>query len=87
EEEGTNESTEVSALTMSIPKENSSLSAEEEDYLKMITGSIDEKTAYWGTPYEAGIEKKNKTSASVVTPVSRAKTDMYFDKEEGETNE
>ncbi|CAG8725752.1 14482_t:CDS:2, partial [Funneliformis mosseae] len=60
---------------------------EEEDYLKMITGSIDEETAYWGTPYEAGIEKENKMSASVVTPASRAKADMYFDEEEGETNE
>ncbi|CAG8705349.1 2365_t:CDS:2 [Funneliformis caledonium] len=37
-------------------------STEEEDYLKMITGSIDEETAYWGTPYEARIEKENKTS-------------------------
>ncbi|CAG8715233.1 10041_t:CDS:2, partial [Funneliformis mosseae] len=44
-------------------------------------------TAYWDTPYEAGIEKENKTSTSVVTPASRAKTDMYFDEEEGETNE
>ncbi|CAG8770211.1 2085_t:CDS:1, partial [Funneliformis caledonium] len=29
-----------------LPEENLSLSAEEEDYLKMITGSIDEETAY-----------------------------------------
>ncbi|RIA85577.1 hypothetical protein C1645_830581 [Glomus cerebriforme] len=67
--------------------DNSFISAEEEDYLKMITGSIDEETAYWGIPYEAGIEKENKTSASVVTPASRAKTDMYFDEKEEETNE
>ncbi|CAG8621954.1 12240_t:CDS:2 [Funneliformis caledonium] len=53
----------------------------------MITGSIDEETTYWDTPYEAGIEKENKTSASVVTPASQAKTDMYFDEEEEEMNE
>ena len=64
--------------------DNSFISAEEEDYLKMLTGSIDEETAYWGTPYEA---KENKTSSSVATPPSRAKADMYFDEEEGESNE
>ncbi|CAG8699593.1 4419_t:CDS:2, partial [Funneliformis mosseae] len=39
---------------------NSSLSADEEDYIKMLTGGIDDETLYGGTPYvnEAKVEKE-----------------------------
>ncbi|CAG8730235.1 9034_t:CDS:2, partial [Funneliformis caledonium] len=30
---------------------------DEEDYLKMLTGSINDETAYWDIPYEARIEE------------------------------
>src|SRR5215471_4698288 len=33
-------------------EENSSLSANEEEYIKTLTGSLDDETANWGTPYE-----------------------------------
>ncbi|GES83341.1 hypothetical protein GLOIN_2v1489035 [Rhizophagus clarus] len=57
-----------------LPEVNSLTSfilADKEEYLKMLMGSLDDETAYWGTPYEARIEKENKTSSS----------------EEGESNE
>ncbi|CAG8733112.1 7908_t:CDS:2, partial [Funneliformis caledonium] len=30
-----------------LPEENSSLSADLEDYIKMLTESLDDETAYW----------------------------------------
>ncbi|CAG8741559.1 2084_t:CDS:2, partial [Funneliformis caledonium] len=43
-----------------LPEENSSLSADLEDYIKTLTGDFDDETAYWGTPYEnkARVEKE-----------------------------
>ncbi|CAB5295901.1 unnamed protein product [Rhizophagus irregularis] len=43
-----------------LPEENSSLSADLEDYVKTLTGDFDDETAYWGTPYEneARVEKE-----------------------------
>ncbi|CAG8696267.1 14197_t:CDS:2, partial [Funneliformis mosseae] len=35
-----------------LPEENSSLSADLENYIKMLTGSLEDEIAYWGTPYE-----------------------------------
>ncbi|GBB85052.1 hypothetical protein RclHR1_11620007 [Rhizophagus clarus] len=49
-----------------LPEVNSLTSfilADKEEYLKMLMGSLDDETAYWGTPYEARIEKENKTSS------------------------
>jgi hypothetical protein len=43
-----------------LPEENSSLSADEEEYIKMLMGGIDDETLYWNTPYEneARVEKE-----------------------------
>ncbi|CAG8700501.1 13103_t:CDS:1, partial [Funneliformis caledonium] len=35
-----------------LPEENSSLSADLEDYIKTLTGSLNDETANWSTPYE-----------------------------------
>ncbi|RGB35192.1 hypothetical protein C1646_759645 [Rhizophagus diaphanus] len=45
-----------------LPEENSSLSADLEDYVKMLIGDFDDETAYWGTLYEneARIEKEEE---------------------------
>src|SRR5207248_2903693 len=52
-----------------IPEENSSLSANVDDYLKMITGALDDETTNWSTPYknEVRIEKEevNETKGSL----------------------
>ncbi|CAG8463798.1 6730_t:CDS:2 [Funneliformis mosseae] len=43
-----------------LPEENSSLSADLEDYIKTLTRDFNDKTAYWSTPYEneAKVEKE-----------------------------
>ncbi|CAB4416643.1 unnamed protein product [Rhizophagus irregularis] len=57
---------------------NSSLSADEKDYLKMITGGIDDETAYWGAPYEneARVEKEEVNEVKGV----QSDNDVYFEK-------
>ncbi|GBB93143.1 hypothetical protein RclHR1_21190001 [Rhizophagus clarus] len=65
---------ETSEKSLSIPKENSSLSADEKDYIKILTGSLDDETAYWGTLYENEarvVEEMNEEVASQ----SREETD------------
>ncbi|PKB96774.1 hypothetical protein RhiirA5_434266, partial [Rhizophagus irregularis] len=57
------ENSETSEKSLPIPEENSltsSISADEEDYLKMLTGSLDDETANRDTPYEnsARVEKE-----------------------------
>ncbi|GES89434.1 hypothetical protein GLOIN_2v1522857 [Rhizophagus clarus] len=53
----------------------------------MANGKVSEKkTKGQNTPYETRIEKENKTSLSVVTLLSQAKADMYFDEKEEKSN-
>ncbi|GES90860.1 hypothetical protein GLOIN_2v1030212 [Rhizophagus clarus] len=65
-----------------LPEENSSLSADLEDYIKTLTGDFDDETAYWGTPYEneARVEKEevNEVKGS---PRVQSNDDVYFDEE------
>ncbi|RGB22690.1 hypothetical protein C1646_748454 [Rhizophagus diaphanus] len=65
-----------------LPEENSSLSADLEDYIKMLMGDFDDETAYWGTPCEnkARVEKEevNKVKGS---PRVQSNDDVYFDEE------
>ncbi|GES88773.1 hypothetical protein GLOIN_2v1030212 [Rhizophagus clarus] len=65
-----------------MPEENSSLSADLEDYIKTLTGDFDDETAYWGTPYEneARVEKEevNEVKGS---PRVQSNDDVYFDEE------
>ncbi|CAG8732335.1 12413_t:CDS:1, partial [Funneliformis caledonium] len=50
---------ETNEKILPIPEENSSLSADLGDYINMLTGTLDDETANWGTPYEneARVEK------------------------------
>jgi len=56
-----------------IPEENLSLSADVDDYINMLTGSLDDETDNWGTTYEnsarIGKEEANEVkSDNEVTP-------------------
>ncbi|CAB4446929.1 unnamed protein product [Rhizophagus irregularis] len=82
EEEEMNESTEVSAPTMPIPEENLltlSISADEEDYLKMLTRSLDDETANRDTLYEnsARLEKEDVNEIRE-SPRVQSDDDVYF---------
>ncbi|CAG8671873.1 8981_t:CDS:2 [Funneliformis caledonium] len=62
--------------------ENSSLSADLEDYIKTLMGSLDDETANWGTPYENSArvveEEANEVKES---PRVQSNDDVYFDEE------
>ena len=60
----------------------SSLSADEEEYIKMLTGGIDDETLYGGTSYEneAKIEKEEANKVKGV-PRVQSDDDVYFDEE------
>ncbi|CAB4379293.1 unnamed protein product [Rhizophagus irregularis] len=62
-----------------LPEENSSLSADLEDYVKTLTGDFDDETAYWGTPYEneARVEKEEVNES----PRVQSNDDVYFNEE------
>ncbi|CAG8619826.1 496_t:CDS:2 [Funneliformis mosseae] len=47
-----NHVTEISKKILPIPEENLSLSADVDGYINMLTGSLDDETDNWGTPYE-----------------------------------
>ncbi|PKC59535.1 hypothetical protein RhiirA1_469288 [Rhizophagus irregularis] len=47
-----NHVTEISEKILPIPEENLSLSADVDGYINMLTGSLDDETDNWGTPYE-----------------------------------
>ncbi|CAB5201968.1 unnamed protein product [Rhizophagus irregularis] len=65
-----------------IPKENSSLSADLDDYVNMLTGSLDDETANWGTSYEnsARVEKEEVNEVKE-SPRVQSDDDVYFDEE------
>ncbi|GBB95901.1 hypothetical protein RclHR1_02640015 [Rhizophagus clarus] len=83
--------------SLPIPEENSltsSISADEEDYLKMLTGSIDDETAYWGTPYEARIEEgepnesDNDPDANESdSDVNKSDSDVYFKSDDSDSDD
>ncbi|PKK57142.1 hypothetical protein RhiirC2_798605 [Rhizophagus irregularis] len=73
---------ETSEKSLPIPEENSSLSADLDDYVNMLTGSLDDETANWGTPYEnsARVEKEEVNEVKE-SPRVQSDDDVYFNEE------
>ncbi|RIA80131.1 hypothetical protein C1645_839244 [Glomus cerebriforme] len=74
-----------------LPEENSltsSLSADEEDYIKMLTGSLDDETAYWGTPHENEARVVEETNKEVISQskeeADESSSDNDFDSSDSE---
>ncbi|RGB22207.1 hypothetical protein C1646_822634 [Rhizophagus diaphanus] len=76
------ENSETNEKSLPIPEENSSLSADLDDYVNMLTGSLDDETANWGTPYEnsARVEKEEVNEVKE-SPRVQSDDDVYFDEE------
>ncbi|CAB4417556.1 unnamed protein product [Rhizophagus irregularis] len=79
------ENSETSEKSLPIPEENSltsSISADEEDYLKMLTGSLDDETANRDIPYEnsARVEKEEVNEVKE-SPRVQSDDDVYFGEE------
>ncbi|PKY58260.1 hypothetical protein RhiirA4_480022 [Rhizophagus irregularis] len=79
------ENSETSEKSLPIPEENSltsSISADEEDYLKMLTGSLDDETANRDIPYKnsARVEKEEVNEVKE-SPRVQSDDDVYFGEE------
>ncbi|PKK55994.1 hypothetical protein RhiirC2_722143, partial [Rhizophagus irregularis] len=56
--------------------------ADLDDYINMLTGSLDNETANWGTPYEnSAIIGKEEANEVKGVPRVQSDDDVYFDKE------
>src|SRR5437773_9783508 len=61
-----------------LPEENSSLSADLEDYVKTLTGDFDDETAYWGDRKSTRLNSSHITISYAVFCLKK-KTDPTTD--------
>ncbi|GBB89515.1 hypothetical protein RclHR1_16200001 [Rhizophagus clarus] len=64
-----------------LPKENSSLSADLENYIKMLTRDFDDETAYWSTHENEARVEKEEVNEVKGSPRVQSNDDVYFEEE------